>query len=61
MGKINLNREILDELAERLGNFHDSARALASCLQNRDVCRKNRPEYDRGSQVHVSQIAGRGE
>ena len=36
----NLSREILDELAERLGNFHDSARALASCLQNRDVSRK---------------------
>ena len=28
----NVNREILDELAKRLGNFHDSARALASCL-----------------------------
>ena len=36
----NLNREILDELAERLGNFHDSARASASCLQTRDVTRK---------------------
>ena len=31
------SRGILDGLAERLGNFHDSARALASCLQNRDV------------------------
>ena len=29
----NLNLEILNELAERLGNFHASARALASCLQ----------------------------
>ena len=28
---------MLDELAERLRNFHDSARALASCLQNHDV------------------------
>ena len=36
----NLIREILDELAERLGNFHGSARALASCLQTRDVTRK---------------------
>ena len=36
----NFNREILDEPAERLGNFHDSARALASCLQTRDVARK---------------------
>ena len=29
-GGRNLNREIFDELAERLGNFHDSARAQAS-------------------------------
>ena len=36
----NPNREILDELAERLGNFHESARALADCLQTRDVTRK---------------------
>ena len=36
----NPSRGILDELAERLGNFHDSARALASCLQNHDVSRK---------------------
>ena len=36
----NLNREILDELEERLGNFHDGARALASGLQTRDVTRK---------------------
>ena len=34
------NREILDELAGRLGLFHDSARALAKCLQTRDVARK---------------------
>ena len=31
---------ILDELAERLGNFHDSARTLACCLQKHDVSRK---------------------
>ena len=36
----NLNREILDALAERLWNFHDSARALASCLQTCGVTRK---------------------
>ena len=29
----NPSRGILDELAERLGNFHESARALADCLQ----------------------------
>ena len=28
----NTNHGLLDELAERLGNFHESARALASCL-----------------------------
>ena len=36
----NLNRQILDELAERLRNFHYGAGALASCLQIRDVTRK---------------------
>ena len=36
----NTNRGILDELAERLGNFHESARALADCLQTRSVTRK---------------------
>ena len=36
----NLNREILDELAERLWNFHERARALACCLQKHDVSRK---------------------
>ena len=34
------SRGTLDELAGRLGNFHDSARALASSLQNHDVSRK---------------------
>ena len=34
------SRGTLDELAERLGNFHDSARALSSCLQKHDVSRK---------------------
>ena len=36
----NTNRGILDELAERLGNFHESARALADCLQTRSVTRE---------------------
>ena len=31
---------ILDELAQRLGDFQESARALASCLQKHDVSRK---------------------
>ena len=28
------------ELAERLGNFHESARALADCLHTRDITRQ---------------------
>ena len=34
------NRGILDEQAERLGNFHESARALVDCLQKHDVSRE---------------------
>ena len=33
----NTNHGILDELAERLGNFHESARALDDCLRTRNV------------------------
>ena len=36
----NPSHGILDELAERLGSFHESARTLASCLQKHDVTRK---------------------
>ena len=32
LGESNTDPGILDELAERLGNFHESARALADCL-----------------------------
>ena len=39
-GESSANPGILDELAERLGNFHDGARALADCLQTRDVTGK---------------------
>ena len=38
--KTSTSRGTLDELAERLGRFHESARALASCLQKQDVSRK---------------------
>ena len=38
--KTSTSRGTLDELAERLGSFHESARALDSCLQKRDVSRK---------------------
>ena len=34
------SRGTLDDLAERLGNLHESARAPASCLRNHDVSRK---------------------
>ena len=34
-GESSTNPGILDELAERLGNFHEGARALADCLQTR--------------------------
>ena len=30
----------LDELAERLGNFHECARALIDCLHTRDITRQ---------------------
>ena len=36
----NPSRGILDELADRPWNSHDSARALDSCLQSHDVFRK---------------------
>ena len=35
------SRGILDELAERLGNFHESARALTCCLQKHESCVKH--------------------
>ena len=35
-----MNRGILIELAERLGNFYESARALVDCLQTHNVPRK---------------------
>ena len=39
-GESNTNRGILNELAERLRHFHKSARALADCLQTRNVIRR---------------------
>ena len=36
----NTKHGTLSELAERLGNFHESANALADCLQTRDITRK---------------------
>ena len=35
-----MNHGILDELAQRLGNFHESALALHDCLQIRNVTRE---------------------
>ena len=38
----NSSRGILDELADRLGNLHESTRALANCLQKHDVsCKRD--------------------
>ena len=39
-GESSTNSGNLYELAERLGNLHESANALADCLQTRDVTRK---------------------
>ena len=39
--KTSTSRGTLDELVERHGNFHDRARALATCLQKHDVSRKH--------------------
>ena len=44
----NPSRGILDELAERLGNFHESARTLASCLQNHDLSRTDQSMIEAG-------------
>ena len=33
----NTKQGTLSELAERLGNFHESADALTNCLQTRDI------------------------
>ena len=42
-------------------NFHDSARALASCLQKRDVSRKTDQIMIEAAKLHVARIAGGGE
>ena len=39
-GESNTNIGNLDELAERLGNFRESVRALADCLHSRDITRQ---------------------
>ena len=57
----NTKQGTLSELAERLGNFHESANALTTCLQTRDTTRKTGSEYARGRHVHVLQIAGGNE
>ena len=58
----NLNCGVLDELAERRGNFHESARVLVRLSpDSQRFTRKTDQSMNRGSQVHVSQIAGRNE
>ena len=51
-----MTREIFDELAERLGNFHDSA--LASCPQNRNVSRTTDQSMIEAPKWYVPRIAG---
>ena len=45
----------LDELAERLGSFHESVRVLANCLQKRDASHQT-DQYDRSDKVHVDDL-----
>ena len=53
-----LNRGILDELVERPANFHDSARALASCLRNCDVSRKTDQSTIEATKCTVHKLLG---
>ena len=52
----NPSRGILDELAERLGNFHDSA--PASCPRNRNVSRTTDQSMVEAAKWYVPRIAG---
>ena len=54
----NPSRGILDELAERFGNLHDSARALASCLQNHDVSRKTKQSMIEAAMCMLHKLLG---
>ena len=40
LAESNTKQGTLSELAERFGNFHESADALTNCLQTRDITRK---------------------
>ena len=51
---------ILDAPAERLGNFHESARPMASCLQKHDVSSKTDPSMIEADRCMFHKIAGRG-
>ena len=46
------------KLAERFGSFHESARALANCLQKRDVPRETDQSVIEAAKWMFSQIAG---
>ena len=52
------SRGILDELAERLGNFHESVRAMASCLQNHNVTRKTNQSVIEASKCMFHNLLG---
>ena len=55
LGESNTNPGILDELAKRLGDFHESARALADCFHTRDITRPT-DEHDRCRQAHAPRM-----
>ena len=59
--KTSTSCETLDGLAERLGSFHESARALANCLQKHDVLRKTDQGMIEAAKCMFHKIAGRGE
>ena len=52
---------ILNELAERLGNFREGARALVDCLQICDGTRRTDQCVIEAAKCTFSQIAGRSE
>ena len=61
LAKTSTSRGTLDELEERLRNFHDSARALASCPQQpRLVSRKTDQKNIEAAKCMFPQIAGGG-
>ena len=57
--KTSTSCETLHGLEERLGSFHESARALANCLQKRDVLRKTDQSMIEAAKCMFHKIAWR--